>query len=339
MSEWLQRKYILLLSNILEGFKETSKGTFNCRCPICGDSSKNKHKKRGYWLHKNGEYKYYCHNCNATRSVENFLKEFAPNLAQEYKLEVLKEGSNGISESDITDFVSKPKFTALGKKPFKELKAISQLSHNHPAKIYISGRKIPSNLHYKIFYTDNGYSWAKKWLPEKFTKEFDGNDPRIVLPLLDKKGKCYGAVARSILPTAQRYLKMIWGDESGYVYGLENVKISEQVYVLEGQFDSMFIPNSIAVGSMHFDLIKEHLPGMEPVIILDNEPRNVGTVGQLMKAVERGYKVCVWPSHIQEKDVNDMVINGMDPVDIKQIIDTNTHSGLKAKLAITAWKK
>ena len=339
MSEWLQRKYILLLSNILEGFKETSKGTFNCRCPICGDSSKNKHKKRGYWLHKNGEYKYYCHNCNATRSVENFLKEFAPNLAQEYKLEVLKEGSNGTSESDITDFVSKPKFTALGKKPFKELKAISQLSHNHPAKIYISGRKIPSNLHYKIFYTDNGYSWAKKWLPEKFTKEFDGNDPRIVLPLLDKKGKCYGAVARSILPTAQRYLKMIWGDESGYVYGLENVKISEQVYVLEGQFDSMFIPNSIAVGSMHFDLIKEHLPGMEPVIILDNEPRNVGTVGQLMKAVERGYKVCVWPSHIQEKDVNDMVINGMDPVDIKQIIDTNTHSGLKAKLAITAWKK
>ena len=343
MSEWLQRKYILLLSNILEGFKETSKGTFNCRCPICGDSKKNKFKKRGYWLHKNGEYKYFCHNCSATRSVENFLKEFAPNLAQEYKLEVLKE-NNDMHQSlpsavdDCAD-VTSDYVPSIGKKPFKELKTISQLSHNHPAKIYITGRKIPSNLHYKIFYTDNGYSWAKKWLPEKFTKEFDGNDPRIVLPLLDKKGKCYGAVARSILPTAQRYLKMIWGDESGYVYGLENVKISEQVYVLEGQFDSMFIPNSIAVGSMHFDLIKEHLPGMEPVIILDNEPRNVGTVGQLMKAVERGYKVCVWPSHIHEKDVNDMVINGMDPVDIKQIIDTNTHSGLKAKLAITAWKK
>ena len=341
MSEWLQRKYILLLSNILEGFKETSRGTFNCRCPICGDSKKNKFKKRGYWLHKNGEYKYFCHNCNATRSVENFLKEFAPNLANEYKLEILKENQDVgqfVDDAKLS-FESKPTFTKLGKKPFKELKAVSQLSHNHPAKIYITGRKIPSNLHYKIFYTDNGYSWAKKWLPEKFTKDFDGNDPRIVMPLLDKKGKCYGAVARSILPTAQRYLKMIWGDETGYVYGLENIKISEQVYVLEGQFDSMFIPNSIAVGSMHFDLIKEHLPGQEPVIILDNEPRNVGTVGQLMKAVERGYKVCVWPSHIQEKDVNDMVINGMDPVDIKQIIDTNTHSGLKAKLAITAWKK
>ena len=343
MSEWLQRKYILLLSNILEGFKETSPGTFNCRCPICGDSKKNKHKKRGYWLHKQGVYKYFCHNCGATRSVENFLKEFAPNLAQEYKLEVLKE-MNDTHQSmpsavdDCADVKSKY-VPSIGKKPFKELKTVSQLSPYSTAKIYITGRKIPNNLHYKIYYTDNGYSWAKKWLPEKFTKEFEGKDPRIVLPLLDKRGKCYGAVARSILPNAQRYLKMIWGNESGYVYGLENIKLSEQIYVLEGQFDSMFIPNSIAVGSMHFDLIKEHLPGQDPVVILDNEPRNVGTVGQLMKAVNKGYKVCVWPSHLKEKDVNEMVINGIDPVDIKQIIDTNTHSGLKAKLAITAWKK
>ena len=131
---------------------------------------------------------------------------------------------------------------------------------------------------------------------------------------------------------------MIWGDESGYVFGLEDVDISKRIYILEGQFDSMFIPNGIAVGSMHFDLIKRHLPDQDVVIILDNEPRNPGTVGQLQKAVDRGYKVCVWPGHIHEKDINDMVVNGMDPVDIKQIIDTNTHQGLKAKLAITAWK-
>ena len=284
MSEWLQRKYILLLSNILEGFKETSKGTFNCRCPICGDSAKNKFKKRGYWLHKNGEYKYYCHNCNATRSVENFLKEFAPNLAQEYKLEVLKEGVNGISEQDIT-FESKPKFEALGKRPFKELKAISQLKDlRHPAKLYITGRKIPSNLHYKIFYTDNGYSWARKWLPEKFTKDFDGKDPRIVMPLLDSNGKCFGAVARSILPTAQRYLKMSWAEESGFVYGLDTIDPDKTVYVLEGQFDSMFLPNSVALGSMHFDLIKKYLPDQDVVIVLDNEPRSKSNVDQLIRA-------------------------------------------------------
>ncbi len=344
MTEWLQRKYILLLSNILDGFKETSPGTFNCRCPICGDSQKNKHKKRGYWLHKQGEYKYFCHNCSATRSVENFLKEFAPNLAQEYKLEVLKElnaVSNTLSSTvDVTaNFESKPTFTSLGKKPFKELKTVSQLNWNHPAKIYINGRKIPSNLHYKIFYVPNGYSWASKWLPEKFKASFDGKDPRLVLPLCDKKGKCFGAIARSTSSTAQRYLKMSWSEESGFVYGLDTIDISNTVYVMEGQFDSMFIPNSIAVGSMHFDLIKRHLPDQDVVVVLDNEPRSKTNVDQMNKAIAQGYKVCVWPSHLEHKDINDMIVNGMEPADVKAIIDGNIYSGLKAKLAMQVYSK
>ena len=344
MSEWLQRKYILLLSNTLDKFKEKN-GTFNCRCPICGDSKKDKNKARGYFLHKQGVYKYFCHNCGATRTVENFLKEFAPPLYHEYKLEVIKESREELPSAvdDAADvmssFTSKPSFTDLNKRPFTELKAISQLHHEHPAAMYVKSRRIPPNYHYKLFYVENGYEWAKKWLPEKFQADFKGRDPRIVMPMCDKKGKCFGAVARGILPNQQRYLKMLWTEESGFVYGLDTVDIAKTIYVVEGQFDSMFLPNCIAVGSMHFDLIKKHLPGQDVVIILDNEPRSPGTAGQLTKAVERGYKVCVWPSHINEKDINDMVMVGMDPVDIKQIIDTNTHSGLKAKLAITAWKK
>ena len=205
--------------------------------------------------------------------------------------------------------------------------------------MYVKSRRIPPNYHYKLYYVENGYEWAKKWLPEKFQSDFKGKDPRIVMPMCDKKGKCFGAVARGLLPNQQRYLKMLWTEDSGFVYGLDTVDIAKTIYVVEGQFDSMFLPNCIAVGSMHFDLIKKHLPGQDVVIILDNEPRSPGTAGQLTKAAERGYKVCVWPSHINEKDINDMVMMGMDPVDIKQIIDTNTHSGLKAKLAITAWKK
>jgi len=345
MSEWLQRKYILLLSNTLDKFKEKN-GTFNCRCPICGDSQKDKHKARGYFLSKQGEYKYFCHNCGATRTIENFLKEIAPNLVQEYKLEVLKESNEfsrqskevyGDSMPDIPS--SKPDFGSINKKPFKELKAISQLHQDHSAVKYIRSRRIPNEYHYKLYYVENGYEWAKKWLPEKFQSDFKGKDPRIVMPMCDSKNKCFGAVARGIKSTQQRYLKMIWSDDSGFVYGLESIDTKDTIYVFEGQFDSMFIPNSIAVGSMHFDLIKKHLPDQDVVIVLDNEPRSPGTVSQLNKAVDKGYKVCVWPSHIEQKDVNDMVLSGMEPADIKLIIDTNTHSNLKAKLAITAWKK
>lgn len=89
---------------------------------------------------------------------------------------------------------------------------------------------------------------------------------------------------------------------------------------------------------MAYDLVKKHLPTEDVVIVLDNEPRSPFNVKQLQKAVDHGYKVCVWPSHIKQKDINDMILAGYDPADVKVIIDTNTHQGLKAKLAISAWK-
>jgi hypothetical protein len=159
------------------------------------------------------------------------------------------------------------------------------------------------------------------------------------MPLCDGSGKCFGAVARSILPTAQRYLKMSWAEESGFVFGLDTIDIDKTVYVLEGQFDSMFLPNSVALGSMHFDLIKKYLPNADVVIVLDNEPRSKSNIDQLIRAESTGYKVCVWPHHIEQKDINDMVVEGMDPIDIKAIIDGNTYSGLKAKLAIRVYSK
>ncbi len=339
--EWIQRKYILLLSNTLERFTERN-GAFNFRCPLCGDSKKNKSKARGYFLKRNGKYHYMCHNCEENRTVDNFLKELNPMLFQEYKLEVMKEFSqqnNTIFGDSLPDVPVIPKPVMLGSKPLKELKAISQLHQDHKAAKYIWGRAIPANLHYKIFYVENGYEWARKWLPEKFTLEWKGKDPRVVLPLVGADNKCYGAIARSIGANVnQRYLKLNWANETGFVYGLDAIDKEDKVYVMEGQFDSLFIPNSIAVGSMAFDLVKQHLPEENTVIVLDNEPRSKFTVNQMKKAVDKGYKVCVWPSHIKEKDINDMILSGIPAHDLKVIIDTNTHSGLKAKLAISAWQ-
>lgn len=339
--EWLQRKYILLQSNALDRFTERN-GAFNFRCPYCGDSKKSKTKARGYFLQRAGKYHYHCHNCEINRSVDNFLKDQNPMLFNEYKLEVMKEfgeQNNTLFGDSLPDVPVVKTPTSLGSKPLKELKAVSQLHQDHSAAKYIWGRGIPANLHYKIFYVENGYQWAKKWLPEKFTVDWKGKDPRVVLPLVGKDNKCYGAIARAIGTSKQRYLKLNWANESGFVYGLDEIDPDKTVYVMEGQFDSMFIPNSIAVGSMAFDLVDQHLPEEDKVIVLDNEPRSKFTVNQLKKAVDKGYKVCVWPSHIKEKDINDMFLSGIQAHDLKVIIDTNTHSGLKAKLAISAWQK
>ena len=52
---------------------------------------------------------------------------------------------------------------------------------------------------------------------------------------------------------------------------------------------------------------------------------------------EQGYKVCVWPETILEKDINDMVLNRIP--DISGVIKENTKQGLELSLAINNWSK
>ena len=44
----IDNKYIGLLSTRLQKFKKVKANLFNFRCPLCGDSQKNKNKTRGY---------------------------------------------------------------------------------------------------------------------------------------------------------------------------------------------------------------------------------------------------------------------------------------------------
>jgi hypothetical protein len=49
-----------------------------------------------------------------------------------------------------------------------------------------------------------------------------------------------------------------------------------------------------------------------------------------------GQKVVIWPSLIKEKDINDMILSGLD---VQNVIESNVYSGLEAKLKFTTWKK
>ena len=101
----------------------------------------------------------------------------------------------------------------------------------------------------------------------------------------------------------------------------------------------MFIPNSVAVGSLHWQLIKNHIDAKDVTIVLDNEPRNKTTKDSVDSAISKGYNVCIWPCTVEEKDVNDMVMAGYQPELIKEMIDKNTFSGLKARLAFSVWAR
>ena len=123
-------------------------------------------------------------------------------------------------------------------------------------------------------------------------------------------------------------------DDAPKIYGLDNIKKEEQVYVTEGPFDSTFISNAIAMCGADADPRKWGIGN--PVYVYDNEPRNREIHSRISNAIERGDRVVIWPSSIKEKDINDMVLSGLN---VQSVIESNTYSGLEAKLKFTTWKK
>ena len=123
-------------------------------------------------------------------------------------------------------------------------------------------------------------------------------------------------------------------DDAPKIYGLDTIRGDAPVFVTEGPFDSTFIRNSIAMCGADADVSRWGINN--PIYIYDNEPRNKEIVNRISKTIDRGYQVIIWPDHINVKDINDMVMSGLD---VQNLVESNIYSGLQAKLKFTNWKK
>ena len=74
MSLYTDTKYVGLLSPRLDLLKQVRSNLWNSRCPICGDSTKNRSKKRLYIYAKAQDLFVKCHNCGHGSTLGNFIK-------------------------------------------------------------------------------------------------------------------------------------------------------------------------------------------------------------------------------------------------------------------------
>ena len=74
MSNYIDLKYLNLLSPQLLKFKRKNDNLWNFRCPFCGDSQKDANKARGYVFPKEGDFIFKCHNCGHGTSLGNVIK-------------------------------------------------------------------------------------------------------------------------------------------------------------------------------------------------------------------------------------------------------------------------
>ena len=123
-------------------------------------------------------------------------------------------------------------------------------------------------------------------------------------------------------------------DNAPKIYGLDDIKTAETVYVTEGPFDSTFISNSIAMCGADGDVSKWGITN--PVWIYDNEPRNKQIVERLATTINRGDRVVIFPKNILEKDINDMYLSGQN---VQKVVESNIYQGLEAKLKLQDWKR
>ena len=330
--DYVEDKYIRFLNTRLDKFKNVKSGLYNFRCPYCGDSQKHRNKARGYFFLKKSEYIFKCHNCGMGRSLGNFLKDHAPDLHDQFILEKYRAGATGKGRhTPNPEYKSaKPNFVSK----VADLQSIADLNRKHAAREYLEKRQIPQEKLSSLYYTERFKTWINSKKPGTF-QSLQNDRGRIIIPLIDKEGKWFGVQGRSLLPrSTMRYITIIFDEDKQKVFGLNHVKESEPIYIVEGPIDSLFLDNSVAmVGS---DVDPRTYSWSDYIWVYDNEPRNRQIVDRIEAAINRGDKVVIWPDGIVEKDINDMVLGGQK---VQTLVQSNTYKGLQAKLKLSQWKK
>jgi len=320
--DFIDVKYINLISSRFQKFKRVNNNLYNLRCPICGDSKKNKNKARGYLYQVKNNTNYKCHNCGINISFNNFLKQLDSNIHQQYTFEKFKEGKTGKNF-----VVNTPEFK-FQIPMFKTSLNLPKASEAEESKSYLEKRKLNPD---KFYYA----SEFKKWVNSiKHTfKDTDKDESRIIIPLYYQK-ELIGIQGRALNSNSIKYITVMLRDDAPKIYGLDEIEKNKNVYITEGPFDASLISNAIALCGADGNL--DEFNFRNRIWIYDNEPRNSEIHRRIQKCIDNGEKVVIWPFSIKEKDINEMILSGLN---VQEIIESNIYSGLEAKLKFTAWKK
>ncbi len=324
----------------LDVCKWKNDNTLNHRCPYCGDSQKNQYKARGYHFVVEQNYVYKCHNCGKSTSSVHFLKDNFPDIHREYLKEYLQE--KGVNKTQkktpsANEFKFEKRKEILNKSE-ETLSAVCVRAWERTvAREYLQERCIPDSKIKELWFVDNAQTLSM--LSKKYQDRVLGSDPRIVIPFFNEQNELIGVSGRAVNDAPLRYLTMKFVDDVPLIYNINNVDKSKTIYVTEGPLDSLFLPNSIAVGGSDFKKLTQLKENA--TLVYDNEPRNTEILKKFDEVIDDGYSVVIWNDKRVEglKDINEMIMNGLSADDVCHIIDSCTYSGLSAKLKLQEYRK
>lgn len=336
----IDKKYIEYVGRSIDQFKSINLNVYRCRCPLCGDSKKNKTRTRGFFYMNKGNWYYKCHNCGVAQSFSNFLKDKYTNLYKEYIVELFK--AKGYVRKlkvpkDLDDLNYENKIPSFKKITELDLDRVDKMEEMSLAKRYLKSRKIPRHL-FKLFYHTEGFKEFTNSVVEEKFESIEPDEPRLVIPFFNKDGELIAFQGRSYKKDAfVRYITIKVDESAPRVFGAERIDESKPIYATEGAIDSLFIPNCISFNGAD---IPTNIDPSKVISIYDNNPRNINIIKAIGKAIDRGFQVVIFPKTLKSGDINQMILS--KEVEIENMLDfikNHTYYGLKAKLELSNWRK
>ena len=216
------------------------------------------------------------------------------------------------------------------------MKTIKELDDEHPARRYVTNRKIPVEFFDKLYFCDKFGQLVNKVKP--YTYKTKSDHPRLIIPFYDATGKLFAFQGRAFGKEQPKYLTVKLDENKQKVYGLERVNFQRPIFITEGPLDSLFIDNCLAAAGADL-ILKNKIPNNQITYIFDNEPRNKDIIKRMYDVVEKDYNLVVWPSDMRHKDMNDIIMAGLTKDQLSDIIHTNTFSKLSALTKLNDYKK
>ena len=303
------------------------------RCPVCGDSQKNKRSKRLHLYSKNNITKINCFNgsCDVNnKTMYGFLKSFYPNLLENYKRENFIQNLSHLSNQSSDVFAE---IAEDIKEPLKESEIIKPvLTHNlfDYFENLIEHDEAISYLNKRGFdYFNSSYEWYFG----KQNLEIDGKlyklNDAIIIPLYYEK-EMYGFYSRNIYN--KEFFTYLPEQNMGYKIAFWfQIDKSKPVYIFEGIFDALSSGLDNVIALMGAKIPEERLSELKyPVFVLDND--KTGILNSI-EYTKRGFQVYIQPTELKEKDMNELMLNHPE-LNVPEMIKNNIYSSISAEIRL-----
>lgn len=317
-------------------------GVHAARCLVCGDSHKHTHRKRLYLIHNSDKgWGLYCHNCGYSSSLLRFIKDYFP-TQYEY-----------VTNQCVKDFFFKAptKTEALESKLGDMLKRVNikkpEKKKKFPAEEYIENNCLKMT-------DDCGDPCCQKMinsyrqmlrgrllderLVDRTFYAYDGKyKQRIIIPFYNKTNEIYYFQAMGTQEWQKKNKYINFKHPSVKVrpeYNEDFVDHEDDVFLVEGLFDSTFLDNSVAtlgvnLSSTRIRYYKKKYP--KRIWVMDNDKVGLNATKKLL---DQGERCVIFPKDYKSiKDLNDLALMTKQK-DLTKKIDKYIYNSIEGLIEI-----